>query len=184
MTTAATTSAKGTWSIDASHTEIGFKVRHLVVTNMSGKFNKFEGSIEAVNDDFSDSKISFTADVNSINTGDEGRDGHLKSDDFFNAEQFPTITFKSTSFKKVSGNDYKLIGDFTIRDVTKSIELTAEYGGIMVDPWGNTKSGFEINGKISRKDFKLKWNVMTEAGGALVADEIKININAELLKQA
>lgn len=184
MTTATTSSAKGTWNIDASHSEIGFKVRHLLVTNVTGKFNKFEGSIEAANDDFNDAKISFTADVNSINTGDEGRDGHLKSDDFFNAEQFPTISFKSTSVKHVSGNDYKIIGDFTMRDITKSIELTAEYGGIMVDPWGNTKSGFEVNGKIKRSDFNLKWNVVTEAGGAVVGDEIKIHINAELAKQA
>lgn len=184
MTTATTTSAKGTWSIDASHSEIGFKVRHLVVTNVTGKFNKFEGSIVAVNDDFNDAKISFTADVSSINTGDTARDGHLQSDDFFNAEQFPTISFKSTSVKHVSGNEYKIIGDFTMRDVTKSIELTAEYGGIMVDPWGNTKSGFEVNGKINRSDFNLKWNVMTEVGGAVVSDEIKIHINAELAKQA
>ena len=184
MTTATASSAKGTWSIDASHSEIGFKVRHLVVTNVSGKFNKFDGSIEAINDNFNDAKISFTADVNSINTGDEARDGHLKSDDFFNAEQFPTISFKSTSVQHVSGNDYKIVGDFTMRDVTKTIELSAEYGGIMVDPWGNTKLGFEVIGKINRSDFNLKWNVMTEVGGAVVSDEIKIHINAELAKQA
>ncbi|MEI6507120.1 MAG: YceI family protein [Bacteroidota bacterium] len=184
MTTATASSAKGTWSIDASHSEIGFKVRHLVVTNVSGKFNKFDGSIEAINDNFNDAKISFTADVNSINTGDEARDGHLKSDDFFKAEQFPTISFKSTSVQHVSGNDYKIVGDFTMRDVTKTIELSAEYGGIMVDPWGNTKSGFEVIGKINRSDFNLKWNVMTEVGGAVVSDEIKIHINAELAKQA
>jgi len=180
--TIAAISAKGAWSLDAAHSDISFKVKHLVVATVTGKFNTFDGKIESINDDFSDAKISFTADVNSINTGAEQRDGHLKSDDFFNAEKFPKINFKSTSFIKISGNDFKLTGDLTIRDITKSIELNAEYGGIIVDPYGNTKAGFEIIGKISRKDFNLKWNLMTEAGGAVVSDEIKLHINSELLK--
>jgi polyisoprenoid-binding protein YceI len=183
MTTAAI-SAKGAWNIDASHSEISFKVKHLVVTTLTGKFDKFEGSIESPSDDFTDATIKFTADVNSINTSNEQRDGHLKSDDFFNAETYPHLSFTSTSFKKVSGNDFKLIGDITIRNITKSIELTAEFGGIMVDPWGNTKAGFELNGKIKRKEFDLKWDAITEAGGAVVSDDVKLHLNVELHKQA
>ncbi len=183
MSTAAI-SAKGAWTIDASHSEITFKVKHLVVTTVTGKFDKFEGNLESPSDDFNDAKISFTAYADSINTSNEQRDTHLKSDDFFNAEKFPKISFVSTSFKKVSGNTYKLIGDFTMRDTTKSIELTAEFGGIVVDPWGNTKAGFEINGTVNRKEFGLKWGALTEAGGAVVSDEVKLHMNVELHKQS
>jgi polyisoprenoid-binding protein YceI len=180
MTTQATTK----WAIDPSHSEITFKVKHLVVATVTGKFTSFEGSLEAASENFSDANINFTADIASIDTGNADRDGHLKSDDFFNAEAFPKLTFKSTSFTKINDTDYKLVGDITLRDVTKSIELTAEYGGTMVDPWGNTKAGFELNGKISRKEFGLKWDVITEAGGAVVSDEVKLNLNIELHKQA
>lgn len=172
------------WVIDPSHSEISFKVKHLVVATMTGKFDTFEGTLETESEDFNGANISFSADIASINTGNADRDGHLKSDDFFNAEAFPKLTFKSTSFTKTSDNDFKLVGDITIRDITKSIELTAEYGGTMVDPWGNTKAGFEINGKIKRKDFNLKWDVLTEAGGAVVSDEVKLHINVEIHKQA
>ncbi|MFI5221932.1 MAG: YceI family protein [Bacteroidia bacterium] len=178
------TSVKGTWGIDNTHTEIGFSARHLVVTNVKGKFEKYEVSVEAVNDDFTDANISFNADVNSISTGVEQRDGHLKSGDFFNAEEFPKITFVSSSVKKLNNDEYTVTGDLTIRDVTKKIELKADYNGTIVDPWGGTRTGFELNGKISRKDFNLKWNALTEAGGAVVSDEIKLHINAELTKQA
>lgn len=172
------------WVIDPSHSEISFKVKHLVVATMTGKFDTFEGTLETESEDFNGANISFSADIASINTGNADRDGHLKSDDFFNAEAFPKLTFKSTSFTKTGDNDFKLVGDITIRDITKSIELTAEYGGTMVDPWGNTKAGFEINGKIKRKDFNLKWDVLTEAGGAVVSDEVKLHINVEIHKQA
>jgi polyisoprenoid-binding protein YceI len=181
MTTAST---KSVWGIDPAHSEITFKVKHLVIATVTGKFDKYEGSVESTNDDFSDAKITFTADVNSINTSNEQRDGHLKSDDFFNAEHFPKLTFVSTSFKKISDHEYKLAGDITIRNITKNIELTAEYAGVMVDPYGNTKAGFEINGKISRKEFGLKWDAITEAGGAVVSDEVKLHLNIELHKQA
>lgn len=180
MTTQATTK----WVLDPTHTEISFKVRHLVVTTVTGKFETFDGVVETSNDDFSNAHITFNADVASISTGNADRDGHLKSDDFFNAEAFPKLTFVSASFTKVNDTDYKLTGDITIRNMTKSIELTAEYGGTAVDPWGNTKAGFEINGKINRKDFDLKWSAMTEAGGAVVSDEVKLHLNIELHKQA
>jgi polyisoprenoid-binding protein YceI len=177
-------SAKGAWSLDASHSEIGFKVKHLVVSTVTGKFDQFEGTVEALNDDFSDAKVSFSTAVNSINTGNEQRDGHLKSDDFFNVEQFPRLSFRSTAITKVNADEYRITGDLTIRDVTRSIELKAEFGGSVMDPWGGTRTGFELHGKINRKDFNLKWNVLTEAGGAVVSDEVKLHINAELVKQA
>ena len=177
-----TTTSK--WAIDPSHSEISFKVKHLVVTTLTGKFDAFEGALETANEDFSGANISFSADIASINTGNADRDGHLKSDDFFNAEAFPKLTFASTSFTKVSGDEYKLAGNITLRDVTKPIELTVEYGGTVTDPWGNVKAGFEINGKIKRKEFGLKWDAITEAGGAVVSDEVKLHLNIELVKQA
>lgn len=179
-----TTQAATKWAIDPSHSEITFKVKHLVVATVTGKFTTFEGALDTTSEDFSNAQINFTADIASISTGNADRDGHLKSDDFFNAEAFPKLTFKSTSFTKTSDNEYKLVGDITLRDVTKSIELTAEYGGTMVDPWGNTKAGFELMGKIKRKEFGLKWDVITEAGGAVVSDEVKLHLNIELHKQA
>jgi polyisoprenoid-binding protein YceI len=172
------------WAIDPSHSEITFKVKHLVVTTLTGKFDKFEGTADVNAEDFDGSKFSFNADIDSISTGNADRDGHLKSDDFFNAASFPKLTFNSTSFVKTGEGTYKLTGDLTIRDVTKSVDLDVELGGIAVDPWGNTKAGFEINGKIKRKDFGLKWDVITEAGGAVVSDEIKLHLNVQLIKQA
>lgn len=177
-----TTTSK--WAIDPSHSEISFKVKHLVVTTLTGKFETFEGGLETANEDFSDAKISFTADVASINTGNADRDGHLKSDDFFNAEAFPKVTFTSTGFTKTGSDEYKLTGNITLRNVTKPIELTVEYGGTATDPWGNVKAGFEINGKIKRKEFGLKWDALTEAGGAVVSDEVKLHLNVQLVKQA
>ena len=177
-----TTTSK--WAIDPSHSEISFKIKHLVVTTLTGKFETFEGGLETANEDFSDATISFTANVASINTGNADRDGHLKSDDFFNAEAFPKVTFTSTSFTKTSDGEYKLASNITLRDVTKPIELTVEYGGTATDPWGNVKAGFEINGKIKRKEFGLKWDALTEAGGAVVSDEVKLHLNVQLVKQA
>lgn len=171
------------WVIDPSHSEITFKVKHLVVTTLTGRFSSFEGSLETPGDDFSGAAVLFSADVDSISTGNADRDGHLKSDDFFNAAAFPKLTFRSTSFSKTGDNAYKLAGDLTIRDVTKPIELDVEYGGTAVDPWGNTKAGFEINGRIERKEFGLKWDALTEAGGAVVSDEVKLHLNVQVVKQ-
>jgi polyisoprenoid-binding protein YceI len=131
--------------------------------------------------DFSDAKISFSADVNSINTGNEQRDGHLKSNDFFNAEQFPSISFASTSFNKLSDDKYELKGDFTMRDVTKPVTLQVDYNGQMTDPYGNTKAGFEINGSVLRKDFGLSWDAATETGGVVVSNEVKLHLNIQMV---
>lgn len=174
---------KNTWAIDPAHSEILFKVKHLVISTVSGEFKEFEGNLKASEEDFTDAEIEFSAQIGSIFTGNEQRDGHLKSGDFFDAEKFPTLSFKSNKFEKISGSDYKLTGDLTIRDITKTVELKTEYGGTAQDPYGNTKAGFEAIGKISRKEFGLTWSAVTEAGGVVVGDDIKLAINVQFAKQ-
>jgi polyisoprenoid-binding protein YceI len=173
-----------TYKIDPTHSEITFKVKHLMITNVTGSFTKFDATMESGKDDFSDAKISFSADVDSITTNNEQRDTHLKSDDFFAAEKFPKLSFVSKNFEKKGEDEYKLTGDITIRDTTKSVELDVEYGGTMTDPWGNVKAGFEINGKINRKDFGLSWGAVTEAGGVVVSDDVKLHLAVQMVKQA
>jgi len=173
-----------TYKIDAAHSEITFKVKHLMITNVTGSFTQFDATMESEAADFSDAKISFEADVNSVTTNNEQRDGHLKSDDFFAAEKFPKLTFVSKSFTKKSDDEYTLTGDLTIRDVTKTVDLAVEFGGNMVDPWGQAKAGFEINGKINRKEFGLGWGAVTEAGGVVVSDEVKLHLAVQMIKQA
>jgi polyisoprenoid-binding protein YceI len=174
---------KSTWAIDPTHSEVLFKVKHLVISTVTGKFNQFDAKFTTESDDFSDAQIEFSADINSISTNNEQRDGHLKSDDFFNAEKFPQLTFVSTEFKKVAGSDYKLKGNLTIRDITKEVVLDVEHGGVADDFYGNTKAGFEIEGKISRKEFGLTWNGITEAGGVVVGDEVKLILNIQFALQ-
>ncbi len=176
--------ATTTWAIDPTHTEIGFKVKHMMFTNVSGRFDQFNGTVETEGDDFANANISFQADTASINTGNADRDAHLKSADFFDAEQFPNLAFKATEFNKVDDNNFKLSGDLTVHGVTKPVTLDAEYSGLMTDPWGNTKAGFAVNGKFSRKDFGLTWNAALETGGVLVSDEVRVNIEMQLVKQA
>ena len=172
-----------TYKIDAAHSEISFKLKHQMITNVTGSFTKFDATMESDAADFSDAKISFEADTDSITTHNEQRDGHLKSDDFFAAEKFPKISFKSTSLVKKSGDEYVLTGDLTIRDTTKSIELAVEYGGTMTDPYGQVKAGFEVSGKINRKDFGLTWGAVTEAGGVVVSDDVKLHAGVQMIKQ-
>ena len=171
------------WIIDTVHSEVGFKVKHLVISNASGKFTAFEGTVTADKEDFSDAKISFSADIDSIHTGNEQRDGHLKSADFFDAAQFPTISFVSSSLTPVSGSDYKLKGDFTMHGVTKPVELDVDFGGVQKDLYGQTVAGFEITGKLKRSEFGLTWSAVTEAGGLVVGEDVKVHINAELIKK-
>lgn len=137
--------------------------------------------MESETNDFDGAKVDFSLDVDSIDTNQSDRDTHLKSPDFFAAAEYPTVDFRGI-LKKVSGKDYQLQGDLTMRGTTKTVTMSVEFGGTMVDPWGNTKAGFEINGKINRKEFGLNWNAMTEAGGMVVSEEVKIHINAELVK--
>ncbi|WP_298297651.1 YceI family protein [Hydrotalea sp.] len=173
-----------TYKIDAAHSEVTFKVKHLMIASVTGQFKQFDGSLVAEKDDFTDAKVNFEADVNSITTGNEQRDGHLKSDDFFAADKFPKLTFLSTDIQKLSDEKYNLTGNLTIRDVTKTVILDVTYGGQIVDPWGQTKLGFEVEGKINRKDFNLTWSATTETGGIVVSDEVKLHMNIELAKQA
>jgi polyisoprenoid-binding protein YceI len=175
--------SKTTWVIDPTHSEIQFKVKHLVISTVTGSFGKFEGSLETTRDDFSDAAIQFTADVDSINTNMPDRDAHLKSPDFFDAANHPKVEFKSKKFQKNGDSGYTLTGDLTIRGTTRELSLNVEFGGIMKDPWGNTKAGFELSGKLVRKDFGLSWNAITEAGGLVVSEEVKILVNVELARQ-
>jgi polyisoprenoid-binding protein YceI len=174
--------AQTKWNIDKAHSKVLFSVTHLVISEVTGEFKGFTGSVETAKDDFSDAKIDFTVDVNSISTDNDMRDKHLKSDDFFNAEKFPQITFKGKTLKKVNGNNYKLTGDFTIRDVTKQVTLDVIYNGTIKDPYGNTKAGFKIIGQINRFDYNLKWNALIEAGGAVVGKTVTMTVNLELQK--
>jgi polyisoprenoid-binding protein YceI len=172
-----------TWKIDHAHSHIEFKIKHLVVTTLGGHFNKFDATAETSNDDFTDAKITFEADIDSITTGNEQRDGHLKSDDFFNAATYPKLTFVSTSLKKIDTENYKLTGNLTIRDKTLPVSLDVVYGGTTKNAYGHTIAGFELNGKINRKDFGLKWSFTTEAGNVVVSDEVRLVIGVEMVKQ-
>lgn len=172
------------WVIDPSHSEVQFKIKHLMITNVTGSFNIFNATVQTENEDFTNAKISFTADVDSISTGNEQRDGHLKSADFFDAEKFPQIKFTATKYENIDNDgSYELYGDFTIKDVTKNIKLSVEFGGVVKDAYGNTKAGFTINGKIDRKDFGLTWSAVTEAGGVVVSDEVRLIAEIQLIEQ-
>jgi len=171
------------WSIDPAHSSIQFSISHMVISEVTGNFKSFEGTILSDKADFSGAKISFTLKVNSIDTDNEKRDQHLKGAEFFDAEQYPEITFKGKSLKKVSGNKYKLTGDFTMHGVTKTVELNVKYGGTIKDPWGNTKAGFKITGTINRYDFGLKYNSTLEAGRLMLGEEVELVCNIELTKQ-
>ena len=171
------------WSIDQSHSEIQFKVRHLMVSYVTGQFTRFNATVETKGDDFTTARVNFTADVNSISTHNEQRDAHLKNTDFFDAENHPELKFESDNIEKITDEEYKVEGILTIRGISKKVILTAEYGGIMVDPWGNTRTGFTITGKINRKDFGVSFGMVSETGGVLLADEVKISVNAEFVKE-
>ena len=172
------------WVIDPSHSEVQFKIKHLMITNVTGSFNIFNASVQTENEDFTKAVISFTADVDSISTGNEQRDGHLKSADFFDAEKFPQVKFTATKYENIDNDgSYELYGDLTIKDITKNIKLSVEFGGVVKDAYGNTKAGFTINGKINRKDFGLTWSAVTEAGGVVVSDEVRLIAEIQLIEQ-
>lgn len=172
--------SKQKWAIDASHTNIHFKAKHLMITTVTGEFGKIDGYVNMEGEDFTNAEYYFEAEVNSVTTGSEDRDNHLKSDDFFNAEQYPKLTFRGTEVSDVNGNEFDLTGEMTIRDVTKPVTIRVEVGGVAVDPWGNTKAGFAFKGALNRKDFGLKFHVVNEAGNLLVSDEIKLNGEVQL----
>lgn len=173
------------WGIDATHSEIAFKVRHLMIANAKGSFKEFDASIYTSGKDFLSAEIDCWINAASIDTGDAKRDEHLKGPDFFDTEHHKQITFTGNTFEKSSTKDhYELYGELTMKGITKQIKLDVEFGGIMKDPWGNEKAGFTLTGTINRKDWGLLWNAAMETGGIMLGEEVKINCEIELVKQA
>ncbi|MET0300309.1 MAG: YceI family protein [Flavitalea sp.] len=171
------------WVLDPVHTQIQFKVKHMMISTVTGSFSDYEGTVETEEEDFMKAKVNFSAEVNSLSTGSADRDAHLKGPEFFDAAKHPLITFKATKYESVDDDgSYELYGDLTVKGVTRSLRLDVEFGGVVKDPWGNTKAGFTINGKVNRKDFGLEWNVVTEAGGILVGEEVKIALEVQLIE--
>ncbi|MBC7615702.1 MAG: YceI family protein [Pedobacter sp.] len=162
-----------TWALDPTHSELQFKVKHLMITTVTGSLKSFSAALTSVDDEFTDATISFSGNISSLDTGNTDRDNHLKSGDFFDAEKFPTLDFKSTSMQK-DGGDYIINGDLTIKETTKQVKLIAEFGGIATDPWGNIKAGFTLSAKINRSEFGLTWNAALETGGVMVSEEVRI----------
>ena len=170
------------WTIDKAHSEVQFKAKHLVISTVTGHFRQFDGGMESNDGKLEHAKAWFTADLASISTNNTDRDNHLKSADFFDAENHPQITFESTGFKHLDDDHYRMYGHLTIRGVTREVILNVGYGGTMVDPYGNTKAGYEITGKVNRHEFGLKWNAVTEAGGVVVGEDIKLVLNVQMHK--
>lgn len=170
------------WTIDPTHSEIGFKVKHMMFSNVSGKFERFEASAEVEGENFAAGTFRFSADAASISTGNEDRDNHLRSADFFDVANHPTLEFVSTGAKAISDSEFELTGDLTLRGATKPVVLRVEFGGVMADPWGNTKAGFTISGTLNRKEWGLTWNAALEAGGVLVSEDVRLSIDVQLVK--
>ena len=172
------TLVKTKWTIDPTHSEVGFKIKHMMISTVKGSFNEYSATVRAEKEDFSDAEVEVSIGIDSINTNNADRDAHLKSEDFFAAEKFPKMTFKSTSF---DGTTMK--GELSIKDVTKEVALTVDFNGAAVDPYGQHKAGFEIKGEINRKDFGLSWGAVTEAGNIVVSDKVKLEIDAQFVKE-
>lgn len=168
------------WAMDPTHSELQFKVKHLMITNVTGRFDTFTAEVESDDDNFSNAKVSFSAQAGSINTNNEQRDGHLRSADFFDADVFPELKFESSSYHAASG---KLSGNLTIKGVTKPVTLDVEFSGTNKDPWGNQKAGFSLSGKLNRTDWGLTWNAALEAGGMLVSEEVRLQAEVQFVKQ-
>ena len=169
------------WIIDPTHSEVAFKVKHLVISTVTGYFRKFEGAAESTSEDFNGASVTFSLDVNSIDTNQSDRDQHLKSADFFDTASFPTIAFAGKLVNQ--GGEYQLQGDLTLKGITQQVALDVTYGGTVADPYGQTKAGFEIEGKLNRKDFGLTWSAITEAGSVVVSDQVRLQLSVQLVKQ-
>lgn len=171
------------WILDPSHSEAEFKVKHMMISTVTGKFTKFDAQVETEGEDFMTARATFTADIDSITTNSDQRDAHLKGADFFDAAQHPQLKFVATKYENVDNDgSYEIYGDLTIRGVTKQVKFDAEFGGVIKDPWGNTRAGITISGKINRKDFGLSWHAVTEAGGLVVSDDVRIHVGLEFIK--
>jgi len=175
--------AKQTWTLDPTHSELQFKVKHLMISTVTGQFNRFKATVETENDDFTNAKVQFEAEIDSISTNNEQRDAHLKNGDFFDALKYPSIIFENEKMEKIDTDEYKLYGTLTMHGISKKIVLNAEFGGITKDPWGNTRTGFSVTGKINRSDFEMTFGSVTETGGLLLGDEVKIIANVQFVKQ-
>ncbi len=174
--------AQTKWTIDKTHSNVRFTVTYLVISEVEGVFNSFNGDIISSNPDFTDADINFNIDISSIDTDNQKRDAHLKSDDFFNSEKYPEMTFKSTSFLKVADNKYTLNGYLKIRDIAKPVVFDVTYGGTIKDGYGNTRTGFKAETTINRFDYGLRWDAVTEAGSAVVGKEVEIDLNLQFIK--
>jgi polyisoprenoid-binding protein YceI len=172
------------WVLDPTHSELQFKVKHLMISTVTGQFNQFNGTVETEDNDFTRAKIDFSAEVNSISTNNAQRDAHLKNTDFFDAPNHPQIVFKSQKLEKTSDDEYKLYGILTMRGVSKNIHLDVEFGGVTVDPWGNTRAGFTVTGKINRQDFGVSFSAVTDTGSILLGDDVKLIANVQFVRQA
>jgi polyisoprenoid-binding protein YceI len=169
------------WIIDPTHSEVAFKVKHLVISTVTGYFRKFEGAVESASEDFNGASVTFSLDVNSIDTNQSDRDQHLKSADFFDTASFPSIAFAGKLVNQ--GGEYQLQGDLTLKGITQQVTLDVTYGGTVADPYGQTKAGFEIEGKLNSKDFGLTWSAITEAGSVVVSDQVRLQLSVQLVKQ-
>lgn len=172
------------WVLDPAHSEIQFKVRHLMVSNVTGHFKKFDAVVETQDEDIATAKVHFTADVDSISTNNEQRDAHLKTNDFLDHANHPQISFNGEGLTKVSGEEYKMAGVLTIRGISKEVTLHVDFGGIMQDPWGNSRTGFSVTTKINRKEFGVNFSMVSETGGILLGEEVTLVANLEFVKQA
>jgi len=172
------------WVIDPAHSEIQFKVKHMMITTVTGSFKEFKSEAETEGENFETAKVSFEANTASVFTNAEQRDAHLRSADFFDSENHPLMSFVSSTLEKIDDESWQLKGDLTIRGISKPVKLDVEFGGVGKDPWGNTKAGFSLNGKINRKDWGLNWNAALEAGGVLVSDDVRIYAEVQFAKQA
>jgi len=171
------------WILDPTHSEVEFKVKHMMISTVSGKFTKFEADVRTEDEDFMTAQVTFAVDVDSITTGNEQRDGHLKAPDFFDTAKFPKLKFVATKYENVDNDgSYEVYGDLTIRDVTKQVKLDAEFGGVIKDPWGNTRAGITVSGKINRKEFGVQFHAVTETGGLVLSDEVRIHVALEFIK--
>ena len=171
------------WILDPTHSKVEFKVKHMMISNVSGQFKNFGAQVETEGEDFMTAKVTFTADIDSIDTGSEQRDGHLKSVDFFDAANFPQLKFVASKYENVDNDgDYEVYGDLTIRGITQPVKLDVEFGGVIKDPWGATRAGFTVTGKINRKSFGLTWSGVTETGSLVVSDDVRLHVDLEFVK--
>ncbi len=171
------------WKIDHSHSNVTFEITHMMIATVTGKFENFEGTIKSDKADFTDVTADFSIETASVNTNNQKRDDHLRNEDFFDVEKNPHISFKSKSFKQKSGNNYVMLGDLTMNNVTREVELDVRFNGTIDDPWGNTRAGFRVSGALDRRDYGLNYNSALEAGGVLIGNTVDLRVNLELIKQ-